>query len=128
LAIFGKNGFLIRAFWSVFLFIRTILGLSNLDSFRFGDQTGSSLSCSSTVNGKMYIFGGANDFSDQISVVEHCGLTRVGTLPMQNFRDGGCNSFQKSNGESHILLCFGVYGKSDCHRYFKFHKNNNFKN
>ena len=117
----------------VFIF-RIILGLSEVDDFRFGDRTGSYRSCSTTLDGKVYIFGGITymtDYSDQISVVEHCGLTRVGTLPTK-FENGACNSFQKSNGESHILLCFGYdekfHGLSDCHRYFKFHKNNNFKN
>ena len=98
-----------------------ILGqISNVDSFRFGDRTGSQHSCSTIVDGKMTIFGGESDHSNQISLVENCGLTRVGTLPM-GFWCGSCNSFQKSNGESHTLLCFGSPGKSDCHRYFKFH-------
>ena len=55
-----------------------------------------------------------------------CRLTRVGTLPME-FSGGSCNTFQKSNGESATLLCFAYPGRSDCHRYFKFDKNNNFK-
>ena len=128
MAIFGKIGFWLWAFWTVSLFFELFLGqLSNVNSFRFGDRTGSKHSCSTIVDGKMYIFGGRSDkdYSDQISLVEDCGLTRVGTLPIK-FSYGSCNTFQTSNGESHTLLCFGLYGKSECHRYFKFHKNNKF--
>jgi len=118
-----------HVFGRVFI-VRTILGhLSKVDSFHFGDKTGSSRSCSTIVEGKMAIFGGDSsyDYSDQISFVENCGLTRFGTLPMK-FAYGSCNTYQTSNGESQTLVCFGHLGKSSCHRYFKFHKNSNFQN
>ena len=75
----------------------------------------------------MTIFGGASDYNDQISLVEDCGLTRVGTLPMK-FTGGSCTNYKSNNGEIRTLLCFGLTAKSNCHRYFIFHKNNNFQN
>ena len=80
----------------IFIF-RTVLGnLSNVNSFRFGYKTGSYFSCSTVIEGKITIFGGhaSYDYSDQITSVKECGLTRVGTLPIK-FDGGSCNTYQR---------------------------------
>ena len=78
----------------------------------------SAASCSATINGRMMIFGGDLDtpYEKQISVVEHCGLTRVGDLPVR-FYAGGCNTFTTSLGDEETLLCsVPVHnGKTTCH-------------
>lgn len=84
-----------------------------------GEGTGSSYSCSTTVNGQMLIFGGQlnSAFENQISVVESCGLRRIGDLPM-NFYYGACNTFiGQDQAYEHALLCFAKSGKNQCHRY-----------
>ena len=87
--------------------------------FQFGQSasTGSYVSCSTVINGLMMIFGGYpnSDFNNQISVVESCGLRRLGTLPME-FYLGACNTFQSNEGDEEVLLCFAYPGYKDCHR------------
>ena len=62
------------------------------------------------------IFGGHFDeFIKQISIVESCGLRRIGSLPME-FYQGACNTFQTSGGTDETLLCFDKYAPKDCHR------------
>ena len=97
-----------------------ILGSLTEVEFSFSDQTGSFLSCSTVINGKSIIFGGHRGypFKNQISLVEDCRLTRIGSLPF-SFHLGACNTFQDSNGTSKVLLCFGRDGKSNCHRFLK---------
>jgi len=84
--------------------------------FQFGqsESTGSYASCSTVINGLMMIFGGTGDFESQLSVVESCGLRRLGTLPME-FYSGACNTFQSNEGNEEVLLCFAERSK-DCHR------------
>ena len=85
--------------------------------FVFGEKTGSYLSCSAIINGRMTIFGGSlyNPYKNQISVIESCRLTRVGHLPM-HFFGGACNTFTTSSGQEETLLCFGMAGENSCHR------------
>ena len=90
--------------------------LNKVAEFVFGDETEVHYSCSATLNGEMFVFGGYNgDKRRQISKVENCSLKRIGTLPM-DFADGTCNTYQTENGEWQILLCFGEYDESGCHR------------
>jgi len=82
------------------------------------------MSCSTILDGKMLIFGGwlsaeygEQTFGEQITVVENCGLTRIGKLPFV-FRNGACNTYQKSNGDSQALLCFSEWSydhEQGCH-------------
>jgi len=96
-----------------------ILGSLKEVEFSFSDQTGSYCSCSTVINGKSIIFGGLySSFKNQISLVEDCRLTRIGSLPF-SFEDGACNTFKNSEGISEALLCFGYDGKSNCHRFLK---------
>ena len=62
------------------------------------------------------LFGGNHDsYKTQISIVESCRLRRLGTLPMK-FKLGACNTFQTSEGDEEVLLCFARTGKNECHR------------
>jgi len=74
------------------------------DRFALPHGTESYGSCSTMLDGQMYIFGG-QDERTQISIVEDCGLRRVGTLPI-NFYYGQCNSYFAANAEQYALLCF----------------------
>ena len=100
------------------LLILYLGNLTKLDSFSFTYETGSYYSCSATINGQMLIFGGSSSYSysNQISLVENCRLTRIGSLPI-TFHYGACNTFQRSDGISETLLCFASDGKSNCHRF-----------
>ena len=96
-----------------------ILGSLTEVEFSFSDQTGSYGSCSTVINGKSIIFGGfRSSFQNQISLVENCRLTRIGTLPFP-FHYGACNTFQNSDRISEALLCFGLDDTSNCHRFLK---------
>ena len=86
-----------------------------VDNFIYGTNTGSYSSCSSIINGLMVIFGGHDDFKNQISIVESCQLRRLGDLPMA-FYDGACNTYRNPEGTEKILLCFASAGKTTCHR------------
>jgi len=61
----------------------------------------------------MLIFGGW-EYSDQISQIGNCGITRIGTLPF-DFEYGGCTNLNEPNGEF-ILLCFPDGQKRACYR------------
>ena len=65
----------------------------------------------------MYIAGGDynKSFGRQISLVENCGLRRVGTLPY-DFNGGSCNNFITQDGTEEALLCFGYTNKTSCIR------------
>ena len=90
----------------------------NTDNFIFGDQTTSHYSCSIVFSGRMLILGGyPYKTKDQISAVENCGLTRIGTLPM-DFDSGACNTFVDTTTE-YALLCFSDLGQRDCHRWWR---------
>jgi len=65
----------------------------------------------------MLIFGGRTyPYADQISSVEDCRLTRIGSLP-DGFYTGSCNSYQRTDGISETLLCFGLNAKTGCQRF-----------
>ena len=81
--------------------------LTRVESFEIGAKTGGFRVCSTLLNGLMMVFGGvARPFDNQISVIENCGLRRIGDLPM-HFDWGGCNTFLSSEGNQETLLCFG---------------------
>ena len=65
-----------------------------------GADTEVRASCSLTVQGQMYFFGGETQ-KRQISMLDDCQVKRVGDLAF-DFYLGGCGYFQ-----SKIHLCFG---------------------
>ena len=73
--------------------------------FEYGANTGSYSSCSALLSGKMMIFGGAVDynFSDQISEVSGCRLTRIGSLP-HRVVSPACNIY--SMPDERVWICF----------------------
>ena len=100
----------------------SILGnLTDLDSFSFSFETGSLNSCSTIINGQMMIFGGNSPYNTQISLVEECRLTRIGSLP-SSFYLGACNTFENTDGINATLLCFASSGFSNCQRFYEMFK------
>ena len=93
--------------------------LSKLSNFDTPTGTGSYFSCSFTINGIMVVVGGsefkAKEITRQISVVDDCGLRRVGDMP-HDFSYPACNSFTGNDGIEEALLCFSSYAKSGCYR------------
>ena len=91
----------------------TFLGfLAYPTEFQFGDGSGSFGSCSFILNGNMMIVGGDDiyDFSNQISIVEDCGLRRIGDMPA-DFAYGACTAL-----ETDALLCFSWNDMDGCYR------------
>ena len=89
-----------------------------IESFVFGEGTEVYRSCSTTLNGQMLVFGGSATDSDQktqISVVEDCGLRRIGSLPMEFFL-GACNTYSVNEEDVQVLLCFASRDFDGCHR------------
>ena len=71
--------------------------------FEFGQQTEVDWSCSVTYRGDFYVFGG-RWFERQISKLEGCSLTRIGSLDF-DFEFGGCAS---------VLLSFAFHLPDNC--------------
>ena len=66
-------------------------------------------SCSATINGEFYIFGGATQ-SRQISKISDCSLKRVGDLPYE-LQYPACGTFRFL--EERSMICFAKgYAKS----------------
>ena len=65
------------------------------------------------LNGRMLIIGGASnfDFTDQISEIVGCSLTRIGTLP-EIAQWPACNTFNQK-----VWICFYKENKQGCKRY-----------
>ena len=76
--------------------------------FKFEERTGVYQSCSLTFQNKMFVFGGLNQFIDQISIVDKCSLKRFKSLPF-HFISGGC-----AVSSDLVYLCFGYSGYHKC--------------
>ena len=85
-----------------------------MDQFVFGSNTASYGSCSAVLNGQMFVIGGAYE-ERQLSVVESCGLKRIGDLPA-DMDCGTCNTYPDQNS-FFILLCFSRNTPTECHRF-----------
>ena len=90
------------------------MGDSKQIDFTYESGTGACGLCSIIWEGMMYIFGG-DTYHRQISVVDQCRLTKIGTLPFDmNF--GACA--QRNNQE--VFICFEDYQDSstfkNCYR------------
>jgi len=66
-------------------------------------------------NGLMMIVGGPRfkPPATQISIVENCGLRRIGDLPFE-FNYGACNTFKNEIKQEIALLCFHWDDKDAC--------------
>ena len=78
--------------------------------FEYGTETQVMYSCSITWKGAFYIFGGYPE-KTQISVVDNCKLTRVGTLPFELY-EGACTNV---NNEE-FYLCFDGKNPYKCYK------------
>ena len=77
--------------------------------FEFGTDTIVEYSCSITWKGAFYIFGGV--YKTQISVVDDCKLTRVGTLPFE-LQYGTCTNVN----DHEFYLCSDVNHPYKCYK------------
>ena len=64
--------------------------VTKLDNFLMGDETGVYGSCSINWKNEMYILGGQDTLSRQISRLQRCRLTKLGSLDF-HFELGGCS-------------------------------------
>ena len=64
----------------------------------------------------MTIVGGSSSYAQQISVVESCGLRRIGDLP-SDFNGGACNTYRPYSDKDHAMLCFSASSTNGCLRY-----------
>ena len=78
--------------------------------FEFGTETQVFYSCSIKWKGAFYIFGGAQKKS-QISMVDKCKLTRVGTLSFELY-NGACTNVN----DKEVFLCFDVNNPNKCYK------------
>ena len=78
--------------------------------FEFGTDTEVYYSCSITWKGAFYVFGGVSE-KTQISVVDDCKLTRVGTLPFELYR-GACTNVN----DQEFYLCFDWSNRNQCYK------------
>jgi len=94
--------------------------LTEIPQFSYDYDTSAYHSCSTVLNGNMYIFGGQpsgyKSFDRQITIVEDCGTRRIGSLPW-SFEFGTCNTFVQKYAGSYALLCFAFGMITTCHTY-----------
>ena len=94
-----------------------------------GPDTSASVSCSASLNGELFVFGGHPDTkqviftirkmiksnsSFQISKILDCELKRIGDLPIE-FYYGACGTFL-FDGVERVMLCFALKDKKKCIR------------
>jgi len=85
--------------------------------FTFGEDTGFNHSCSTILNGELWVFGAGYPGNEdrQYSKVHGCELTRMGDLPF-DFELGACNNFMFQEVEK-LLICFDKRATSTCHTF-----------
>ena len=71
------------------------------------------MSCSATINGEFYIFGGSTR-RRQISKIIDCSLQRVGDLPYELYFPA-CGTFKFP--EERSMICFPAHHTKSCVRY-----------
>jgi len=85
-------------------------GLADYDfNFNFNEGTEAYKGCGLTFQGKHYYFGG-HDYLRQISIIDGCGLKRIGDLHF-DFYFGSCTATEDS-----IYLCFHNKDDKRCYR------------
>ena len=72
-------------------------------------------SCSATINGEFFIFGGRTQ-KRQVSKIINCSLRRVGDLPYELFAPT-CGTFEFP--EERSMICFSSKHEKSCVRYCK---------
>lgn len=84
--------------------------------FTFGEDTGLNHSCSTILNGELWVFGAGypGDEDRQYSKVHGCELKRMGDLPF-DFELGACNNFMFEIEK--LLICFDKRATQTCHTF-----------
>ena len=85
-----------------------------MEEFNFRLNTQVLYSCSTVLMGKMWIFGGDEDYKRQLASVGKCGLKSEGTLPFDLY-GGAANTVDGLNGAQSALLCFNEGSPTVCH-------------
>ena len=80
--------------------------------FEIESRTEVRLSCSATINGEFYIFGGMTQ-RRQISKIVDCSLKRVGDLPYELYYPA-CGTFKFP--EERSMICFPYNHAKSCYR------------
>ena len=70
------------------------------------------VSCSATINGEFYVFGGLNE-RRQISKIVDCSLQRISDLPYELYFPA-CGTFKFP--EERSMICFAKYYEYSCVR------------
>ena len=78
--------------------------------FEYERETQVYLSCSINWKGDFYVFGG-NSKKTQVSMVNNCKLTRIGTLPFEMY-EGACTNVN----DTEIYLCFDANNPDKCYK------------
>ena len=76
-----------------------------LDAFNYERDTQVYRSCSVVMAGKMWVFGGREDYSRQLSSVAQCHLKTEGKMPF-DLELGAANTVEGFNGVQTTILCF----------------------
>ena len=97
-----------------------------------GPDTSAYYSCSATLNGELFVFGGEgsgqnkqviflyqkpirSNSSIKISKIVDCTMKRIGELP-QAFEKGACGTYS-FDGAERVMFCFPLSDKNKCFRY-----------
>ena len=85
-----------------------------MEEFIYGRRTKVHRSCSTVLMGKMWIFGGEEDYVRQLALVGKCGLKSQGKLRF-DLSYGAANTVERLNGAQSALLCFDWVSSTVCH-------------
>ena len=114
-------------FWNHF----NLGGVTENFEFKINDDTEVYLSCSATLNGEVFVFGGTSTSNNkrkqvnlnqrlisslmaiQVSKMVGCELKRIGDLNYE-FRKGACGTYNFP--EERVMLCFSDKYRSKCER------------
>ena len=101
---------------SFFIELFTVFSGSRvLDAFNYERDTQVYHSCSVVMGGKMWVFGGVNDFKRQLSSVAQCHLKTEGQLSF-DLSWGAANTVEGFNGVQTTILCFhDIAPYKSCH-------------
>jgi len=91
-------------------------GVEEKLDFTMGTDTSALRSCSATLNGESFVFGGyGTPQNKQISKIEGCSLKRIGELPVE-FGTVACGTYL-FDGKERVMLCFPLSDKKKCYSY-----------
>ena len=77
--------------------------------FMFGAGTSVEGSCHLVWKNKLYVFGGIDSYKRQVSRLDNCTLTKIGSLNF-NFVNGACTNYH----DRRVYLCFDIEQQKLC--------------